>query len=164
MSNLKSQNLENLPEKYHQTLHSKFDTLLYWNDMDLLRKSGMMLPDDSSGDPGKDPQLDSVVEKLIKDNLTIIVLCMLKDTSMCGYDIIKKIFEDHNVFLSQGTVYPLLYSLKEEGILKAEHNRGNMRSKMYSITDEGMFVVEDRINNFVQAGDYFLHQIIRGER
>jgi len=129
-----------------------------------LRKSGMMLTDGSNDALGQDPQLDSVVEKLIKDNLDLIVLCMLKDTPMCGYDIIKKIFKVHNVFLSQGTVYPLLYSLKEEGILKAEHNRGNMRSKMYSITDEGMPMVDERINNFVQAGDYFLSQIIGGER
>ena len=48
---------------------------------------------------------------------------------MCGYDIIKTIFIEYKVFLSQGTVYPILYSLVEQGLLYAEYGKGNMRSK-----------------------------------
>ncbi|HII07910.1 MAG TPA: PadR family transcriptional regulator [Methanotrichaceae archaeon] len=99
-------------------------------------------------------------ERIIKTNLEIIILSMLRRNPMCGYDLIKIIFTKYNVFLSQGTVYPLLYSLKNEGILQAEFNPGNMRSKIYSITKEGETVVEDRLNEFIRAEEYILNSII----
>ncbi|HOO52835.1 MAG TPA: TIR domain-containing protein [Methanothrix sp.] len=89
---------------------------------------------------------DYYLERIIKTNLDIIILDILKDAPMCGYDIIKKIFESYDIFISQGTVYPLLYSLKEDGIIKAEFDRENMRSKIYSITDKGMSLIKERIN------------------
>ena len=82
---------------------------------------------------------------------------------MCGYDIIKLIFEKYDIFLSQGTVYPLLYSLKDQGILQAEFGRGNMRSKIYSITMEGEEIVKDRLNEFTRAGEYVLSSISSSE-
>lgn len=102
---------------------------------------------------------DYYVERIIKTNLEIVILSILRDRSMCGYDIIKSIFEKYNIFLSQGTVYPLLYSLKEQGILQAEFDRGNMRSKIYSISKDGKETTKDRLNEFIRAKEYVIRSI-----
>lgn len=102
---------------------------------------------------------DYYVERMIKTNLEIVILCILRDSPMCGYDVIKSIFEKYSIFLSQGTVYPLLYSLKDQGILQAEFDRGNMRSKIYSISNEGEEIVKDRLKEFIRAGESVLGSI-----
>ncbi|MBU4077932.1 MAG: PadR family transcriptional regulator [Euryarchaeota archaeon] len=102
-------------------------------------------------------------EDIVKNHLEIIVLSMLSDRPMSGYDLIKEIFARYNVFLSQGTVYPLLYSLKEEGILHAEFTKGDMRTKRYSPTQEGKRIIEKKINEFMVAEEYFLNSIKKRE-
>jgi DNA-binding PadR family transcriptional regulator len=106
----------------------------------------------------KPPEL---TENIVKNHLEIIVLSMLSSKPMSGYGIIKEIFERYNVFLSQGTVYPLLYSLKEEGIIQAMLAKGNMRTKIYSYTQEGKLIMEKRIDEFIKAEEYFLNSIKR---
>ena len=70
---------------------------------------------------------------------------------MCGYDLIKEIFLKCNVFLSQGTVYPILYTLEEEGVLHAEYSKGDMRSKKYSLTPKGREIAQKDIKEFIKA-------------
>jgi PadR family transcriptional regulator PadR len=70
---------------------------------------------------------------------------------MCGYDLIKEIFFKCNVFLSQGTVYPILYTLEEEGILRAEYSKGDMRSKKYSLTSKGREIAQKDMKEFIKA-------------
>jgi len=102
---------------------------------------------------------DRQVEDIVKNHLEIIILSMLSERPMCGYDLIKEIFAKYNVFLSQGTVYPFLYSLKEEGILKAEFLKGDMRTKIYSVTQEGKQIIEKRVYEFIEVTEYFLNSI-----
>lgn len=98
-------------------------------------------------------------EEIVKSHLEVIILKMLLDRRMCGHDLIKEIFAKYNVFLSQGTVYSFLYSLKEDGIVQAEFTRGNMRTKIYSVTNEGKQIIEKRINEFIKAEEYILSSI-----
>lgn len=102
-------------------------------------------------------------EDIVKSQLEIIVISMLSNRKMSGYDLIKEIFARYNVFLSQGTVYPLLYSLKEEGILHAEYTKGDMRTKRYSPTQEGKQIIEKKINEFIEVEEYFLNSIKKRE-
>lgn len=90
---------------------------------------------------------------IIKTNREIFLLSALVDKQMCGYDIIKEIFLKYNVFLSQGSVYPILYTLEEEGILQAEYSKGDMRSKNYSFTPKGREVSQNEIEAFINAMD-----------
>ncbi len=103
------------------------------------------------------------IENIVKSHLEIIVISMLSNRKMSGYDLIKEIFAIYNVFLSQGTVYPLLYSLKEEGILHAEFTKSDMRTKRYSPTQEGKQIIEKKINEFMEAEEYFLNSIKKRE-
>lgn len=109
-----------------------------------------------------DPNLDNYVERIIKSNLDVVVLTTLSETPMCGYDLIKDIFLKYNVFLSQGTIYPLLYTLKEKGILQAEFGKGDMRSKVYYITPEGEEIIKNVVNEFSNAVDYVMDQVRGG--
>ncbi len=70
---------------------------------------------------------------------------------MCGYDLIKDIFSKYNVFLSQGTVYPLLYVLREKGVIQVEFAKSDMRTKIYYVTSDGDEFVREELNEFMKA-------------
>jgi PadR family transcriptional regulator PadR len=91
------------------------------------------------------------VDRIIKTNREVFIMYSLLEKQMCGYDIIKEIFSRCDVFLSQGTVYPVLYTLEEEGLLHAEYSKGDMRSKKYSLTPRGREAAEKDIENFAKA-------------
>jgi len=93
------------------------------------------------------------IERIIKANKEIFVLSALIDKQMCGYDVIKEIFLKYNVLLGQGSVYPILYTLEEEGILQAEYIKGDMRSKNYCFTPKGREISQNEIEAFTNAMD-----------
>lgn len=98
------------------------------------------------------------LEKFIKKHLEVITLSLLLRSPMCGYDLIRTIYQRYHTFLSQGTVYPLLYDLERRellGIVKS----GSPRSKVYALTDHGKEEANDRINDFVSAQKYLLESI-----
>jgi PadR family transcriptional regulator PadR len=91
------------------------------------------------------------VDRIIKTNREVFIMFSLLEKQMCGYDIIKEIFSRCDVFLSQGTVYPILYTLEEEGMLHAEYSKGDMRSKKYSLTPRGREAAEKDVEDFAKA-------------
>jgi DNA-binding PadR family transcriptional regulator len=109
----------------------------------------------------EDGEYKKFVDRIVKANREIFVLCVLANKPMCGYDVIKEIFVRCNVFLSQGNVYPILYSLEEEGILRAEFTRGNMRSKLYFIAPEKRETVQKNIDLFANAMESVLFFVKR---
>lgn len=107
-------------------------------------------------------RINPCIEDIIKSHLEIIILKMLSNRTMCGFDLVKEIYSKYGVLLSQGTVYPYLYSLKESGILQVEPMKGNMRTKLYSVTEEGKCIIEKRFNEFIETEVYFLRSIGKG--
>lgn len=91
------------------------------------------------------------VSAIIKNNREIFIMLSILNGPICGYDIIKNIFAKYDVFLSQGAVYPILYSMEEEGLLIAEYHKGDMRSKNYSFTPQGYEVAKTSIAGFAIA-------------
>jgi len=79
-------------------------------------------------------------------------MALLPRSPMCGYDIIPTIYQRYHTFLSQGTGYPLLYSLEGEGLLSMVKSR-SPRSEVYALTEEG------KINDFTSAQKYLLESI-----
>ena len=104
-------------------------------------------------------KLDIPVEDIVKNHLEIIILSLLLEKSMCGYDIIKEIIKKYNVMVSQGTVYPLLYSLKEEGIIHVEPNKRDMKTKRYFIIEDRRNIIEKNIDGFIKTEEYILNSI-----
>lgn len=91
------------------------------------------------------------IDRIIKTNREVFIMSSLIERQMCGYDLIKEIFSKCDVFLSQGTVYPVLYTLEGEGLLHAEYSKGDMRSKNYSLTLKGRKIAEKDIDDFSKA-------------
>lgn len=105
---------------------------------------------------------NQMVEEVIKSNIETIILSILFNQSMSGLELIKEIFEKYRVLLSQGTVYPYLYSMKERGILDIEIKKGDMRTKRYTPNEKGKQIIENKLNDFIEAGEFVLCSIKKG--
>ena len=78
-----------------------------------------------------------ISKELLKGSTKMLILEMVKDKNMYGYQMIKKLKEkSNNVFeFKEGTLYPILHSLEEEGLISSywDDTTGKKR-KYYSIT------------------------------
>lgn len=85
-------------------------------------------------------------ERLVKHFLDIIILYKLKQDSTHGYDLIKFVHKTFGIFLSPGTVYPVLYELEKNGIVRSEMMG---KRRMYSLADRS--TAEAFFGEFVDA-------------
>lgn len=111
------------------------------------------------------PSIDVIttesMEQAIKKSLDIIVLALLQQRPMCGFDIIKTIVQNFSVLLSQGTVYPILYSLKEKGYVDIVMRSDN-KTRVYVPTEEGRKFMEEKIKEYILAQENILSLIGKG--
>ncbi|MFH1623776.1 MAG: helix-turn-helix transcriptional regulator [Pseudomonadota bacterium] len=71
-----------------------------------------------SGDSIKEPAISlNSLQKIVKYNLEAIILALLNRGAICGSDLIEIIHTEFKVLLSPGTIYPLLHSLYEKGLV-----------------------------------------------
>ena len=81
-----------------------------------------------------------ISKELLKGSTKMLILEMVKDENMYGYQMIKKLKEkSNNVFeFKEGTLYPILHSLEEKGLISSywDDTTGKKR-KYYAITTEG---------------------------
>ena len=78
--------------------------------------------------------------ELLKGHIATLVLSVLSAQPRHGYEVMKILAErSQGVFdLGQGTIYPLLYSLEEQGLVKShEATVEGRRRRVYSITSAG---------------------------
>ncbi|MCM1161943.1 MAG: PadR family transcriptional regulator [Roseburia sp.] len=82
----------------------------------------------------------AVDKSLISGSTTMLLLKLLSEKDMYGYEMIETLQKrSNNVFaLKAGTLYPLLHSLEEKGFLTVYEDTvsGKVR-KYYGITKEG---------------------------
>ena len=79
-------------------------------------------------------------KELLKGSTKMLILEMVKDENMYGYQMIKKLKEkSNNVFeFKEGTLYPILHSLEEKGLITSYWDEtGSKKRKYYSITKKG---------------------------
>jgi len=98
------------------------------------------------------------LERFVKKHLEIIILSLMLRSPMCGYDLIRTIYHRYHSFLSQGTVYPVLYNLLRRGFLRVGEG-SNPRSKVYALTEHGVEEAKTMINHFISAQEYVLESI-----
>jgi PadR family transcriptional regulator, regulatory protein PadR len=80
--------------------------------------------------------------KLTKGLLDMIVLDLLDQEPMHGYQLISRIRKSFGVSLGASTVYPFLDRLEKKGYLKSEWNLDSARpQKIFSLTKDGQTVL-----------------------
>ena len=75
---------------------------------------------------------------------TLLVLSLLQEKSLYGYELIKTLkMRSNNVFdMKEGTLYPILHKLENEEFIVSNNLEVNGRiRKAYSITDKGIKVL-----------------------
>ncbi len=76
--------------------------------------------------------------KLMKGLLDLVVLQLLYQQPMHGYQIITRIRQSFGVYFGPSTIYPLLGALEKRGQVSSIWNMDNERPrKVYSLTTEG---------------------------
>lgn len=89
----------------------------------------------------------SIDKALISGSTSMLLLRLLEDKDMYGYEMIETLEKrSNNVFtLKAGTLYPLLHSLEEKHYLTSyESEAGGKQRKYYSITKEGRKYLKSR--------------------
>jgi len=79
----------------------------------------------------------------VKNNLDLIILRLLRGKPQWGYEINIAIRNRYRVYLSAGTLYPLLHSLERDGHIQGdwESEKGRGR-RIYKITETGIGFLE----------------------
>lgn len=79
-------------------------------------------------------------KELLKGNTSMLILSLLMDRDMYGYQIIKELSQkSEKVFeFKEGTLYPILHALEDKNYVFSYWNdSGTKKRKYYSITTEG---------------------------
>jgi PadR family transcriptional regulator PadR len=88
--------------------------------------------------------------KLMKGLLDLVVLQLLNQQPMHGYQIITRIRKSFGVYFGPSTIYPLLGALEKKGQVSSIWNMENERPrKVYKLTNEGQALLnftEDSLN------------------
>lgn len=89
----------------------------------------------------------SVDKSLVSGSMTMMILKLLEEKDMYGYEMIDTLrMKSNNVFeLKAGTLYPLLHGMEEKGLLTSYEQEyvGKVR-KYYSITKEGKKILKKK--------------------
>lgn len=89
----------------------------------------------------------AVDKSLVSGSTMMLLLKLLSEKDMYGYEMIETLRErSQNVFeLKAGTLYPLLHTMEEKGMLEVyEREVGGKIRKYYSITKQGRKVLRER--------------------
>lgn len=79
-------------------------------------------------------------KELLKGSTTMLVLRLLETENMYGYEMIKDLKErSESIFeLKEGTLYPILHALEENGLIDSYWDESTAKKrKYYTITKEG---------------------------
>lgn len=96
----------------------------------------------------------------------LVVLRLIKDREMYGYEIVAAIREETGNVLSagEGVIYPLLHTLEKDGALKSRRKPVNGRSRVYySLTPKGLKHLEGMAADWTALAAA-IRSVLEGER
>ena len=89
-------------------------------------------------------------KELLKGTLSTIILKLLQDNGkMYGYQITQEVKElsDEKILIKEGSLYPALHKLKNDGLIEVETvNIGKRIRRYYFLTAQGTIVKEKKIS------------------
>ena len=99
----------------------------------------------------------NVPVEMSKGTIVPIVLKLLSERSMYGYEIIREVDErsEHVFDWKEGTLYPWLHRLESEGLVESSWSvsSSGRRRKYYGITRRGMAALEERTGQWMALRD-----------
>ena len=93
----------------------------------------------------------SISKELMKGSTSMLVLSVISNEDMYGYKIIKELeSRSENVFsLKEGTLYPILHAMEDEGLLTSYWvDVENRKRKYYHITRKGKKQLKEKAEEF----------------
>lgn len=93
-----------------------------------------------------------IAENLKKGTSEIVVLCLLQEADMYGYQLAHelRVRSNGNFVMPEGSLYPTLYRLIEKGVVSDRHEVVNKRlRKYYHIEEQG----KDYLKSIVKEYD-----------
>ena len=107
----------------------------------------------------------TVNKKLLSGSTAMLILSLLEDKDMYGYLMIKELAKrsDNTFSLKAGTLYPLLHSLEDQGMIDSYDEKADSARvrKYYSITKKGRKMLlekKDEWNVYTSA----INQVLQG--
>lgn len=86
---------------------------------------------------------DGICKKMIRGFRELIILQLLSNQAMHGYEIIKRFEELFNVSYPTSVVYPILRDMEKKGYVQSEWKKtGERKKRLYTITESGRNVLE----------------------
>lgn len=102
----------------------------------------------------KQPSRKPIDRVFVKGGATTVILSILSERPMHGYELIQTIrMRTEGIFdFSDGTVYPLLYTLRDKGYLEStqESSPSGRARKIYRLTPAGHDKLADQLHDWKQ--------------
>ena len=93
-------------------------------------------------------------KELLKGTLTTIILKLLSHNGkMYGYEITQKvkILSEDKIQIKEGSLYPALHKLKDDGLVRTDEEMiGNRVRKYYSLTEKGKISTTEKVDELNQ--------------
>ncbi len=83
--------------------------------------------------------LRAVKRKFLLGVIDILVISWLKEKPLSGQEIMARIRVEYGISLSAGTIYPILFSLQEKGLIAPFPDE---KRKLYQLTSQGKAIGE----------------------
>lgn len=99
----------------------------------------------------------SIDKSLLTGSTTTLILKLLEEKDMYGYEMIETLSNksDHTFDLKAGTLYPILHSLENKGLVESyEEKADNLRvRKYYHITQKGKSLLKQKHQEWIVYSD-----------
>ena len=90
--------------------------------------------------------------ELMKGSIDSLLLCLIGQQPMYGYQIIKELGKRSEGYfkLKEGTLYPALYRLEKSGLTQGKWQTlsGGRQRRYYHITEKGYSMLSERTNQW----------------
>lgn len=87
--------------------------------------------------------------ELLKGTTDSLLLCVINNRSMYGYQIIKELKKKSNGYFQfkEGTLYPALHRLEKTGLIKGKWEKlpGGQKRRYYCTTEMGQKALNERM-------------------
>jgi PadR family transcriptional regulator PadR len=96
----------------------------------------------------KNEFLDKWKSQVKKGTLSFIVLNAINKKELYGYELIEIIKKSTAIEIAEGTLYPLMNRLKEEGLTTSKwvEQESGIPRKYYILTEEGKMILKQMRN------------------